>query len=297
MSENIIILRSVYGKVGQKYFITPCRDPKTGRFPSCVRSVDSKGDMILSDIDKNSSEPLIPENKVYTIQDGEQFDLSDPWKEAEWESIKNAPIIAPARDARDEHGNLLIDGPVASTRAAQMRARYGVAELYVETPGIDAAQRIEKKKLVFNAESYIYNDEKGAEGRVKIARLLGKNMKGAPDADVTDFLLKTAAKYPKKVIDVYTGSDAAIRLLFIEAKEKHIIRIKDKVYYYGDESLGMTDDAVIAYMKLAKHKGIVNLITKDTFPEMEPEIEPKVEVKTEPKEVSEKPKDTKTNKK
>ena len=47
--DNIVILRSVYGKVGQKYFITPCKDPKTGRFPNCVRLVYSNGDMILSD--------------------------------------------------------------------------------------------------------------------------------------------------------------------------------------------------------------------------------------------------------
>ena len=40
-----IILRSVYGKVGQKYFIQPCADPKTKRFPNCVKSVDKDGDM------------------------------------------------------------------------------------------------------------------------------------------------------------------------------------------------------------------------------------------------------------
>jgi hypothetical protein len=29
-TNDIIILRSVFGKVGQKYFIQPCRNPKTG---------------------------------------------------------------------------------------------------------------------------------------------------------------------------------------------------------------------------------------------------------------------------
>ncbi len=52
-AENIIVLRSVYGKVNMKYYINPCKDPKTGRFPDCVRTVDSFGNMILSDKDKN----------------------------------------------------------------------------------------------------------------------------------------------------------------------------------------------------------------------------------------------------
>jgi hypothetical protein len=43
--ENIIILRSVYGKGGLKtpikYYMTPCVDPKTGRFPDCIRKVNS----------------------------------------------------------------------------------------------------------------------------------------------------------------------------------------------------------------------------------------------------------------
>ena len=64
-AENIIVLRSVYGKVNMKYYIHPCKDPKTGRFPDCVRTVDSFGNMILSDKDKNNNEVLIPETKAY----------------------------------------------------------------------------------------------------------------------------------------------------------------------------------------------------------------------------------------
>jgi hypothetical protein len=77
--DDIIILRSVFGKVGQKYFMNPVRDPKTGRYPACVRPVDSKGDMIISDTDRNAGKPLIPENKVFIIEDGTTFNLNDEW--------------------------------------------------------------------------------------------------------------------------------------------------------------------------------------------------------------------------
>lgn len=34
--NNIIVLRSVNGKVNQKYYMNPCRDKKTGRYPDVV---------------------------------------------------------------------------------------------------------------------------------------------------------------------------------------------------------------------------------------------------------------------
>ena len=51
-NDNIVILRSVYSKVGSNITINPCRDKKTGAFPSCVRKVDDRGNMILSESDK-----------------------------------------------------------------------------------------------------------------------------------------------------------------------------------------------------------------------------------------------------
>lgn len=271
--DNIIHLRSVYGKVGQTYFLQPVIDPKTGRFPDCVRKVDSKGDMILSDEDKNSGKPLIPENRVFTIKDGDTFDLNDPWKKAEWESIKNSPIIAPSRDARDARGNLLIDGAKAEGRIAQMRARYGVAELYVETPGVEVAAKVNMKRKIHDAETYIFEDQKGAEGRALRAKLLGREMKNAPDSEVMNFLLQIANKDPQKIIDLYTGTDTNLRLLFIEAKERKVIIVKNKVYMYGNVVLGTTDDSVIEFFKVPKNAKLVELITRDTYPEMYPEEE------------------------
>ena len=264
--DDIIILRSVFGKVGQKYFMNPVRDPKTGRFPDCVRPVDSKGDMIISDKDRNEGKPLIPENKVFIIEDGTTFNLNDEWQAAEWYSIQHCPLIALSRDARDSKGNLLIDGEIAEGKT---RARYGTAELYVERPGYDTAKRISKKKLIHDADSYIYGDPKGAEGRALKARLLGKNMRNAPDADITDYLLEISHKSPEKIIDLYTGGDINLRLMFIDAKDKNVIYVKNKVYLYGDSIvLGATDDAVITWMKNPTNSKVLELIKRDTYPDM-----------------------------
>jgi len=101
-----------------------------------------------------------------------------------------------------------------------------------------------------------------------MARILGKNMSNQPDADVMDFLLRIADKDPQKIINLYTGGDTTLRLLFIEAKEKKVIYIKNKLYLYGDNIvLGATDDAVIAWMKDAKNSKVLDLIKKDTYPD------------------------------
>jgi len=226
------------------------------------------GDMIMSDEDRNSGKVLIPENKVYEVQDGLQLNLEDPYDNAEWECIKHAPIIAPSRDARDSKGNLLIDGEIAEGKT---HARYGVAELYVEAPGVEVAKKVNTLKLRHDAEEYIFDDARGAEGRVFIARLLGKNMKSAPDSEVTEYLLGIAAKDPKKIIDVYSGSDTGLRLLIIEAREKHVIVVKNKVFTYADEIiLGVSEDSVLAFLKDPKNKKVLELIKRDTYPEMEP---------------------------
>lgn len=267
MEKNIIVLRSVFGKVGQIIYIEPCKNPKTGRFPDCVRRVNSMGDMILSDEDKNSGKVLIPENQVFEVKDGSSFDLEDPYDAAVWECIKYAPVIAPSRDARDAHGNLLIDGENAEGKT---NARYGIAELYVESPGVEVSKRVSKTKLVFDAQSFIFNDEKGAEGRVLKARLLGKNMRNAPDSEVTEYLLGVAKDNPKKIIDIYSGTDMTLRLLLIEAREKKVIYIKNKVFMYGDDIvLGISDDSVIAFLKQPQHQKILELIKRDTYPELE----------------------------
>jgi len=226
------------------------------------------GDMIMSDDDRNSGRVLVPENKVYEVQDGLQLNLEDPYDNAEWECIKYAPIIAPSRDARDSKGNLLIDGEIAEGKT---HARYGVAELYVEAPGVEVAKKVNTLKLRHDAEEYIFDDAKGAEGRVFIARLLGKNMKNAPDSEVTEYLLGIAAKDPKKIIDVYSGSDTGLRLLIIEAREKSVIVVKNKVFTYADEIiLGVSEDSVLAFLKDPKNKKVLELIKRDTYPEMEP---------------------------
>ena len=266
--DKIITLRSVYDKANIKYFIQPCKN-KYGQYPSCIKRVNCQGDMIMSEKERNDYSEgravFFPENHLFTIVSGRTYNLNDPYDKAEWEAIENCPLIAKSRDERDSNGNLLIDGAKSTPSKP---ARNGVAELYIDRPGLDTQRRVSHKQLIHKAESFIYDDPRGADGQLNMARILGKDMRNQPTADVIDFLTRVAEKDPKKIIDLYTGDEISLRLTFIEAKEKHVIYIKNKLYLYGDNIvLGATDDAVIAWMKDPRNQKVLELIKKDTYPD------------------------------
>lgn len=263
-----IVLRSVRGKVGNKILIQPCRNPKTGNYADCVKKVDSNNDMILSEEEKNdpNKDFFIRETDLFTVVDGTTFDLENVRERFIWEAIKYCPLIAPDYFAKDEKGNSLING---TSGWNVKNPRYGVAELYVERPGVEANRRVNRKKLKHDAESYIYDDERGAEGRVLKARLLGHKMDHMPDADVTDYLLQVAEQDPERIINLYTGGDTAVRLLFIEARDKHVINYKNKLYTYADNVvLGASDEAAILFLKDPRNANVYKLIKQDTYPEL-----------------------------
>lgn len=270
-----IILRSVRGKVGNIVKIQPCKNPETGEYATCVKRVDSNGDMILSEKERNDPNRIyfVKETDVFDIVDGTTFDLSNVRQRFIWEAIQYCPLIAPDYYAKDSKGNSLINGtPGDYTLKDYLNRnprRFGIAELYIERPGVEANRRVSRRKLKHDAESFIYNDDRGYDGRVLKARLLGHRMEGMADADVTDYLLQVADKDPDKIINLYTGGDTAVRLLFIEARDKNIIIHKNKLYTYADNVvLGATDDAAILFLKDPRNANVYKLIKQDTYPEL-----------------------------
>lgn len=256
--DNKIILRSVYGKVGQKYTLQPCKDRVTGQYPDCVKYVDSKGDMIMTDAERNSDKVYIPENFSITFESGKEFNLDNPIERAQWEAIKNCSLIAKTIDQKDKNGNYVL--------SRQSGIKYSAAELYVERPGYETSKKVSRREKIHTAETYVFNDPEGADGRLKMARLLGRNLRNAPDADIKEYLLDIASKDPDKIINLYTGEDLVLRVLFMDAKDKDVIYSKNRVYIYGDGiPLGGTIDAVLAWMRDPRNSKMLALIKRDTY--------------------------------
>lgn len=172
LKSNIVVLRSVFGKVGQKYFIQPQRDSR-GRYASCVKRVDAHGDIVLTPeelaMEAKGEAVFIKEDEVFVIEDGKTFNLDDVHDKAIWEAIKDCPLIAPDRFAKNSKGEYLIDG---TTDPKSKNPRYGTAELYIDRPGFEAQRRVTRRKLIVDASNYIMNDS--YEGRLLVAKVLGR---------------------------------------------------------------------------------------------------------------------------
>lgn len=256
MLQNKIILKSTYKF--PRIFQEPAQNPKTGRYADCVRKVNSAGDMILSEDDRKSNKVFIPLTEIIELYDGVEFDLDDELDAARWESIRFSRRIAQDRWERDKNGNLIVDGNAK---------RYGTAEFFVERPGMESRIRNDRRKKTHEAKTYIYDDKES--NLFQMVKLLGNAMTGQPFSDVEDYLLSIAEKTPDKILELYTGTDTHLRILLVDAIDKHVIYNKDKLYYFGENiPLGATEQSVITYFKTPSNKRIVDMIKADVYPDM-----------------------------
>ena len=259
--NNELILRSVYGKVNQRYYIQPCPNPRTGQLPQCVKTVDSHGDMILSEEEisamNKGEKHFIPANAIFIIEDGTRFDLDDVVDRAKWEAIENCDWIAKDRFQRDQNGQLIIDGNAS---------RYGVADLYVERPGEMTKAKVSRKQLVHKACDYVYKDSDF--NLLKKSRVLGRDLSRAPKADVIDFLIETAEKDPKKIIEMYEGEDWRMHLFILDAIDATVIHKKDNIYSYEDKMLGGSINSVIEFLRNVQNRKILDSIKLETYPSL-----------------------------
>lgn len=259
MENKVITIRSVY-KV-KEYHFQPTKQKNGLNWPWVKPTrigTDGRSEMILSESERNDPNHVyfIPEDLDIVVTDGTTFNLADPLQYNTWMAIKDHDLFAPSRDARNDEGVLLIDGDAK---------KYGTAELYVDVPGEESERSVSRKKLIIKAMNLVESDS--VENRLTKCKLLGKNMRYAPASDVEDYLYQVCEKDPNKIIDLYTNGDTALRLLLIEAREKNIIRKKNGVFVYGESVLGMTDDAVINFFKIASNKTIFEEIKRETFPQ------------------------------
>lgn len=260
MISDIIILRSVYGKVGMTYFINPCPNPRTGKLPACVKTVDSNGDMILSEDDVTQmslgNKHFIPADHVFEIVDGMRFDLSDVVDRANWEAIQSCNWIAKDRHEKDASGEYIIDGG---------NKRYGNAELYVEKPGEMTKKKVSRKMIINKASNYVYEDEN--RERIKKCKVLGRDLQNAMEADIIDYLISIAEKTPEKVIELYEGEEWKMKLFVLDAIDRGVIRKSDGIYRYDDKMLGGSLEATVLTLQDIKLKKLLESIKIETYPE------------------------------
>ena len=251
--KNIIIFRDVY-KVTEAY-IEPARDPMTKRFADCVREVDDKGNMILSDTDKASNKVFIKINDALLIKDGTQLDLNNSLDAAWWDAIKYSVLIARCgRWERDAEGKLIIDGDAH---------RYGNANFYIEVPGESSKKSVKKIFLTTDAINFIKDDT--YEGLVMKTRLLGNWMKDASMSDIQEYLISHANSDPQKIIDLYDSYNASFEIMLLDAIDAKVITQNRGIFYFGTTQLGTNRESVIESLKDENYKSVLESIKKELY--------------------------------
>lgn len=271
--SGIIILRNVF-KVPEQIF-EPAPDPKTGRFPNHVRHPNANGELVLTEKERDSGIVYIGTNESITIKDGHSFNLDDPYQNAWWHAIKGSKMIAKARFSKDKKGNFVVDGNVS---------RYGSAEWYVEVPGKIAEMKVNRQKLINQAENYVFNATN--EDLRSRARLLGHSMDNFKVAEMQEYFLKISKTDPDQIINLFEGNDVGIRLLILDALDKNIITYDGTIYEYMNRIMGTTQTSIVEFLTTPVNDAILEALEG----EVRPHARMKSDTKTAAKTASEAPK-------
>lgn len=251
LNENVHI-RCFHGPAHAGAKIYPVRNPLTGEFPSCVRRVDSKGDIIY-DKNDNQADYFIRETDGFEIKNGTDFDLTNPIQKANWEAIRFSELIFDPRGKLDEKGRV-IQEPSDVAPANSL--------FYVERIVDETKKRNQLERTKVKAKTYIYGDS--ASGLTVKAKILGCFVKTSTREEIEEFLINVANTDPEKIINLYTGSDMKLSLIFITAKEKNILQNKGGLFIYNETTvIGRTMEDCIRFFKDPKNKVITDRIIKE----------------------------------
>lgn len=250
--DTVIHLRSRFGPNHAGMSISPVKNPLTREYPSCVRNVDSSGNVILGK-DDNPLDYFVRTTDRFFIKDGDEFDLSNPIKAKQWEAIKFSDLIFDNKGKFDENGKMLV-GPEEKIGP---QAVYYVERIIEDTKKRNTASRKLNKAL-----NYIFNASRDAL-RIR-AMLLGKYIKDAYDEEIEEFLTEIAKKDADKIISLFESNDTKYLIAFTYAKQKGILRQKAGLYTYNDNDIiGRDADSCIDFMKNPKNKLITDRILRE----------------------------------
>lgn len=250
--DTVIHLRSRFGPNHAGMSISPVKNPLTREYPSCVRNVDSSGNIILGK-DDNPLDYFVRTTDRFFIKDGDEFDLSNPVKSKQWEAIKFSDLIFDNKGKFDENGKMLV-GPEEKIGPQ--------AVYYVERIIEDTRKRNSASRKLNKALNYIFNASRDAL-RIR-AMLLGKYIKDAYDEEIEEFLTEIAKKDADKIISLFESNDTKYLIAFTYAKQKGILRQKAGLYTYNDNDIiGRDADSCIDFMKNPKNKLITDRILRE----------------------------------
>jgi hypothetical protein len=232
-TDKIIVLKSIF-KQG-RLTLQPVMDPKTRWY----RGVDR-----LSEEDKKGLTYWVDPTSKIRLEEGTEFNLNDPIDKLNWQWVKHSPRIA------------------SSFEDAQ---RSKVALFYVHVEEDEAQTRVETSNLLYKAMQFVMEDD--STNYIDMARLMGVDMRGSSPIVVKEYLLTEAKANPQRVVDAYTSNTVSLQLLFYKGLDAGLIKSINGVYKYGNQILGVSIDASVAFMQAAGNASLVEQLELEINPE------------------------------
>jgi hypothetical protein len=228
-ADKVITLKSVF-KAG-KYTVQPAKDPTKNWFHGIPR---------LSEDEKKSLEYWTEPSSQLTLVDNYEFDLNDPIQKANWEWVKHLPCVA------------------WSFEEAQKTPS---AQFYVYIAGREARDANKGSDLKYKAVKYIMEDSPvNYENR---ALILGNDLSGESPEEIKKILIETAERQPLRIIAAYEAKNLSIKLLYLRAKQKGVIKMQEGMILFGSNVMGVNEEGCLAFLQSSEHKQILDLLEKE----------------------------------
>ena len=251
INENIH-LNCFHGPTHNGARIYPVRNPITGEYPSCVRKVNSHGDIIYQNGD-DPGEYFVKETDSFYIKQGTEFDLTNDIQRKNWDAIRFSDLIFDEKGKYDDNGNEI----VPPSDKAPFQSLFYVQRIVDEAKKRNTAARLKNKAL-----NFIYQDSD--TGLALKAKILGCYVKSSTREEIEEYVVNVAQTNPQQIIDLYTGSDMKLHLIFLYAKEKNILINKAGMYTYADTNfIGRNADECVRYFKQPENKVITDRIIRE----------------------------------
>jgi hypothetical protein len=228
-SDKLIVLKSVF-KNG-KYTVQPAKDLVKNWFHGVPR---------LSEDEKKKLDYFTtPDSKLILI-DGMEFDLNDPVAVENWKWVKHLPCVA------------------MSFEEAQKTPS---AQFYVYIAGREAREANKNSDLKFKAIRYIMEDSPvNYENR---ALILDNDLAGESPEEIKKILIEIAERQPTRVIAAYEAKNLSIKLLYLKARQKGIVKSQDGMILFGSNVLGVNQEGALAFLQTKEHSQILDLLEKE----------------------------------
>lgn len=233
-----IVFRAVNTKKQRPVKVGPLND-KTGKL---YTGQGEKGYFqSLTPKDKENLGVVFDHTTVYTVEDGNVLDLSDPYDASLWKWIQKHPYIGATREECTSNRD---------------------AVYYVDNPQKKAESFVSKDKKVVKTKTLVYNAP--AEQQVTLAKALGlTGAEGLSPTRVEEWLIIQVEATPDLVAKLFDPERAGLTVALGLVKEMvtyNVIKRYGTVYKYGGRegiNLGTSDDEAATWLEDAKNEDTV----------------------------------------